>query len=353
MATFDIFNNDAFSMISMIEAIDKVPYKPSLLGDLNLFAPKPVTTRNVYVEERNGVLSLVQTTPRGAPLPQRTTEKRSMRSFDTVRIAKADHMNASEIQGVRAFGSETELMMMQKELMRRMAGPVGLQSDIELTWEHMRLGAVQGIVLDADGSVITNWYDEFGITQPAEIAFDLTGANAASSDVNGATKLKKFIAQKIVRPMQRAAKGAFTPQSEVVALCGDDFYDDLTSHGDVARAYGNWLANQPSSESNAFGKFRWGGVTWINYRGTDDNSTIAIDPDEAKFFPASAPGIFINAWSPGEFFDVVNTPGIPLLPKIVPDPTVRQQYVDIELYSYPLMICTRPEVLLRGKRGAA
>ncbi len=152
--------------------------------------------------------------------------------------------------------------------------------------------------------------------------------------------------------MTRAAKGLFTPSTEIIALCGDDFYDDLTSHGDVARAYGNWLQNRPDSESNAFEKFRWGGVTWINYRGTDDNSTVAINADKVKFFAANAPGLFINAWSPGEFFDVVNTPGIPLLPKIVPDPSTRQQFVDIELYSYPLMICTRPEVLLLGKRGS-
>lgn len=351
MATFDIFNDDAFSMVQLMQAIEKAPFKPSLLGDLNIFAPKPVTTRNVYVEERNGVLSLVQSTPRGAPLPQRATEKRTARSFDTVRIAKGDRLTASEIQGVRAFGSETELTMMQTEVMRRLSGPVGLQSEIELTWENMRLGAIQGIVTDADDSVIINWFDEFGLSQPSEIAFDFTGANAASTSVNGALKLKPFIDANVIRPMIRAAKGAFTPATKIYALCGDTFFDDLVSHGDVARAYGNWMQNQPNTGSNAFQTFYWGGIYWVNYRGTDDNSTVAIAATEVKFFPVDAPGVFINAWSPGEFFDVVNTPGVPLLPKIIPDEK-RMAHVDIELYSYPLMICTRPEVLLRGKSGS-
>lgn len=351
MATFDIFNQDAFSMISLMEAIEKVPYQPSFLGDLKLFLDKPVLTPNVYVEERDGVLGLVQTTPRGAPLPKRTTEKRSARSFDTVRIAKSDRLNASEISAVRQFGSETELMQMQREVMRRMSGPVGMQREIELTWEHMRLGAIQGVVLDADGSVIIDWYDEFGISQPTEIAFDLTGANAASTSPNGALKLKPFINQNIIRPMRRAAKGAFTPATRVYALCGDEFYDELTAHGDVARAYGNWQAAAPSRDSNAFEVFYWGGVYWVNYRGTDDNSTVAVAVDKAKFFPVNAPGVFIAAWSPGEFFNTINRPGTPLLPMILPD-MKRQAHVDMELYSYPLFVCTRPEVLLQGRMGA-
>lgn len=351
MATIDIFNNDAFSMTQLIAAVDKVPFKPQFLMDLNLCVPKPVTNETVYVESRDGVLSLVQTTPRGAPLAQRTSEKRSARPFRTVRIAKGDHMTASEIANVRSFGSETELQMMQNEVMRRLAGPAGLKAEIELTWEHMLLGMVQGIVLDADQSVIYNYYTEFGIAQPDIIYFDLTGAQAASTSVNGALKLKAFIQNNVVRPMLRASKGAMVSGAQIYALCGDTFYDTITSHGDVARAYGNWSENNPDARGNAFEKFAWGGVTWCNYRGTDDNSAVAIGTDDVKFFPVNAPGVFINAWSPGEFFDVVNTPGVPLLPLIVPDRD-RNAFVDIELYSYPLHICTRPEMLLRGKVGA-
>ena len=352
MAEMNIFENDAFSMMTMLAAYDKVEFKPSMLGDLNVVVPQPIVGSTVYIEERNGALSLVPSTPRGSALPQRTTEKRNMRSFETTRIAQGDRRTASEIAKVRAFGSTTELQAMQNEVSRRMSGPVGLQSNIELTLEHMRLGAVQGIVLDADGSVLWDWFTAFGISQPDIIYFDLDNALKASSDVHGKLVLRKYCTAHVKRPMIRASKGLFTPQSQVIGLCGDSFFDEFTSHGDVARAYDIWGSKQDATGDNAFSAFPYGGVNWINYQGTDDNSTVAVATDEVKFFPANAPGTFVWAQGSGESFDQVNVPGQPLMPLIVPDRD-RNQFVDLELYSYPLMYCSRPEMLLRGKLGAA
>jgi hypothetical protein len=352
MAEFNIFENDAFSLMTMLAAYEKVEFKPSLLGDLNVFVPKQITGDTVYIEERAGALNLVPTTPRGSALPQRKTETRSMRSFATVRVAQGDRLTASEIAKVRAFGTTSELQAMQNEVSRRMSGPVGLQANIELTLEHMRLGAVSGVVLDADGSVLWNWFDTFGISQPDYVYFDLEGALKASSEVHGALVLRPYIQTHIVTPMVRASKGLFTPQSQIVGLCGDTIFQKITNHGDVARAYDIWGSKQDATGSNVFSAFPWGGVNWINYRGTDDNSTVAVAADEVKFFPANAPGTFVWAQGSGESFDQVNVPGQPLMPLIVPDRD-RNQYVDLELYSYPLMYCSRPEMLLRGKFGAA
>jgi hypothetical protein len=43
--------------------------------------------------------------------------------------------------------------------------------------ENMRLGAVQGLLADADGTTIYNWATEFGQTIPAEVDFDLDAAS--------------------------------------------------------------------------------------------------------------------------------------------------------------------------------
>lgn len=352
MAEFNIFENDAFSTMSMLASYEKVPFQPSFLGDLKLFAPKPVIGDTVWIEERSGSLSLIQTTPRGAPPPQRTTERRTMRGFKGVRLAQSDRLMASEIAKVRAFGTTSELQAMQDEVARRLTGPLGLQNNINLTLEYHRLGAIQGIVLDADKSILFDWFSEFGIPQPENIYFDLAGANKASSDVNGATVLEAFIRKNVIRPMVRAAKGAFTPQTQIYGICGDTFYDLFKSHGDVARPYGNWMNTNPAAASNPFAAFPWGGVNWVNYRGTDDNSTVAVADDEVKFFPVNAPGVFVWGQCSGEAFDEVAVPGQEFMPKIIRDKD-RNAYVDLEAYSYPLMYCSRPEVLLRGKSGAS
>ena len=343
MASIDIFNNDAFSTTSLVAAIEKVPFLPQYLSDLGIFEDDPVRTDSVWIEERDGQLTLIKTSERGAPLAQRTNEKRVARGFKTTRIAKGDRLMAAELQGIRAFGSETELESVQAEVARRLSGPAGLLRDVQLTWEHMRLGAVQGEVLDADGSTVINWFDEFGITQPAEIALDIANIPANS--------LRKTLAQQIVRPMRRAAQGLLLPTSQVYALCGDDFYDALISHDDVEKTYVNWLAATELRTDTAFSALRFGGVNWINYRGTDDNSTVAVPTAEAKFFFRGAPGLFRQAWSPAEFMQFVGTPGIPVYPMVVPDDD-RQAYVEIEVYSYPMFICTRPGTLFRARAGA-
>lgn len=348
MATMDVFNSNAFSMISLGAAIEKVDHIPNFLGRLNLFTPKPIRTEVAMVEERSGVLSLIQTSERGAPLEQRTTEKRTVRSFRAPRIAKGDTIQASEIQGIRAFGSESEFVQVQQEVMRRYAGsgtgPVAgtLLGDIEATWENMRLGAVQGIVKDADGSTLHDFFTEFGVAQPAAVDFDLDNANPTMGDVRAKCDA-------IVRAVKRAAKGCWLEGSSyVMGLADDTFWDALIKHAEVRDTY---LATQEASDlrqGTAFSdNFRFGGIRWVNYQGTDDNATIAVPAGTAKFFPVNAPGAFEVYWTPGEFLDVVNTLGKPVYPKIVPDRD-RNAWVKVEAYSYPLFVPTRPLMLQRA-----
>lgn len=347
MATIDIFNDDAFKMVTLTDALNKQEFQPSLLRTMNIFTPKRVRTETIAIEERAGVLNVIATSERGAPLEQKEKNKRKVRDFRTVRIAKQDTIRATELANIRAYGSETELMQVQAEVADRMNGPAGLMREMELTWEHQMLGAVQGIVYDADNStVINNWFDEWGVSQDAEIDFDLDNASPAS----GALRKK---CNQVIRQMMKAAGGAWVPgRTQAVALVGDNFWDDLVAHPEVRETYLNQqgAADLRNDVGNAYGSLRFGDITWINYRGTDDGSKVAIGTDKASFFPVNAPGAFQAAYSPGEWFGVINTPGQDVYAMTLPDTSGRDAFVDVELYSYPLFICTRPKMLQRGKR---
>jgi hypothetical protein len=340
----DIFNSPHFSMLSLTTGLEKVEYQPTFIRSLNLFTPDRIRTKAAAIEERDGVLNLIPASQRGEPLGERTTEKRVIRYFDVPRIAKGDTVTAAEIQDVRAFGSETELMQVQAEVARRLNGPAGLMREVELTWENMALGAVQGIVVDSDGStVIKNYFTEFGVTQPTEIDFDLDNASPASGAV-------RKLCSDVTRAMQRAAKGAWVMgQSYALALCGDNFWDDLTAHSEVRQTYLNTQQAADLREGLAFESFRYGGITWVNYRGTDDNSKVAIPTDLAKFLPVMAPGVFRVVYAPGEFFGITNQPGRDVYALIVRDKD-RDAWVRPEVYSYPLYMCTRPLMLQRARR---
>lgn len=342
MVMLDVFRQDPFSAIQLTTAVEKVPFLPSALGDLGIFEDDPIRTKALAVEERAGQLTLIPTSPRGAPMSERTSERRKMRYFDVPRIVQGDTITADELQGIREFGTESVLMQVQTEVARRLSGPTGITRNVEYTWENMRLGAIQGLLLDADGSTIYNWFDEFGIVEADEIPFNLAAQ---------AEGTLRPICNGIVRSMARSSKGAFLPTTQVYGLCGDEFWDQLTNHPDVTRTYYNWSAAAELRQGQAFEAMRYGGIDWFNYRGSDDTSTIAIPTDEVKFFPVGAPGIFKRALAPAETFDFVNTPGKPMyiIPIFDRD---RNSWWRAEVYSYPLHICTRPEVLRRGRAGA-
>lgn len=340
MASMDVFNGSAFSMTSLTGAVEKIGYKPQLLGSLGIFEPMPTRTRSVFVDRRGQSLTLIPTSQTGEPPAELKVDLRDAVALQTTRLAKNFTLYAEEIQNIRAFGSETELAQVQVEYLRRMAS---IRDDMDLTHEYHRLGALQGILLDADGtSVIQNYFTKFGVTQPAVIDFDLDNAAPAAG------ALRKKCAE-VVRGMARSAGGAFVQGTTIHALVGDDFYDALISHPEVEKTYLNWQAAADLRQDKSFQAFTYGGITWHNYRGTDDNSTVAIGTNDAKFFPVGAKGVFKKAMAPAEFGPYVNTLGQDLYALNIVDRD-RQAWTKGELYSYPLYFCQRPDVLRSGKR---
>ena len=343
MVMIDVFRSDPFSTVQLTRVVERTPYQPDMLGQMGIFEPVPSRTLDVAVEDRDGVLTIIPFSEVGAPPTERTNEKRNIRTFRVPRLATADTITAVEIAGVRDFGEETALVQMQQEVARRLSGPTGLTRNIEYTWERHRLGAIQGKVLDADNTEKFNWFTTFGVSEPAEIAFDLANTSPA--------RKLRVICNEVTRGMRRAAKGAFTNRTRIVGLCGDEFWDKLTTHPDVEKTYLNWLAAQELRQGTAWQSLSFGDIDWVNYRGSDDNSTIAIATDKVRFFPVNAPGVFQVAHAPAEFMPWVNTLGKPMYVIPIFDKD-RGAWWKMEVYSYPLHICTRPEVLYRGKAGA-
>lgn len=339
MASMDVFRGDAFNTFELTQALNNVPTIPSFLGGLGIFEPAPVRTEYFAIEKRDNTLNLVQTSKRGSPPSTRSNDGRDLRYFPTVRIANHDRLYASEIQSIRAFGSDSELIQSQDEVMRKM---LALRNDQAITHEYHRLGAVQGIVLDADGTTtIRNWYTEWGVSQPSEVSFAFTTATAANGTI-------REQCDAIVRATIRAAKGSWVDgQSYVMGLASDGFWDGLVNNPETRATYLNQVAAQDLRQGTAFGTFKYGNIVFVNYQGTDDNSTVAVPANKAKFFPVNAPGVFKKAMSPGESFDWVNTLGQPEYARLIPDED-RNEWIEIDVRSYPLYVCTKPLMLQRG-----
>lgn len=288
MATLDIFQQDPFRTITLTSALEKVPYIPDGIETMGIYEDKPVRTEELWIEDRQGTLAIVPFSDRGAPGTQRTTEKRKARAFKVPRLRVEDTITARELAGIREFGSETELMQVMKEVGRRFAGPTGLRSQLAYTQEFHKLACVQGKLIDADGSVLYDWYDEFNIAPAPTVDFNLT-ANTAGTI--------RPLAAGIQRSMMRKAQGAWRNSTTVVALCGDAFYDTFVTHTDVEKTFANWQAAQALRQGTAFkSDFVFADIVWINYRGSDDTFAVscAVTKNSATVTPASLTGILVG-----------------------------------------------------------
>ena len=348
----DIFNGDAFSMVSLTGTLQRLPHLPTFLGDLGLFETDYLTTTDVAIEIANGRVSLIPTTERGGQLTEGSPDKKSLKIVRTPRVAKGDTIYAHEIQNVHpltqvmfddAGNSRTVVrdvpQVVANIIFQRQAK---LHRDMQLTWELHRLGAAQGVLLDSDGtSFIYNWFTEFGVAPPAEVDWDLDNATPAEG------ALRK-LCNNTIRAAKAALQGMWIEgRSYLIALCGDNFYDDLTQRKEVRDTY---LATSEAASLRdhalPFESFRFGGITWFNYRG---NGTVGVATDKVKFIPVNVPGLFRRAFSPAEFLSYVGTPALEMYSMLVMDKD-RQAWVRPEVYSYPLHYCTVPGSLLSGRR---
>lgn len=342
MRNINVFNSDAFSLTTLTDSINKIPFIPGFLGTLGVFAEQGITTTSVFLEEKDGILYLVENKPRGSSPQQNKAEKRKARSLTLAHLPTADQIRADEIQGVREFGSSDQT----KAILNVVNGRLSTMSNsLDATLEHLRIGAIKGQILDSDGTtVIYNLFTEFGVTQETEIDFDLDNANSASGIVR-----KKCAG--VIRTI--AGNLGAVPFIGVHALCGDAFFDDLIAHMEVRETY---LGQQEASElrggyaqsGQTFGSFNYGGITWTNYRGKV-GTVDYINADKAHFFPVGAPGLFKTYFGPADYLETVNTIGLPKYAKASPDMRF-QKFVDLEAQSNPLPICTRPKVLMQGRR---
>lgn len=335
----DIFEQNGWGVIEFHEEIvDKIDHKPQVLGTLGLFEPIYSRSRAIAIADRARTLTLIPTSENGAPPEELIPKGAKVRLFQASRLAKGSTVYAIELAGVTALPFDDQTKEVVEEITDRTGQII---DDLELTWEHMRFGAVQGKVLDADGStVLINWYSEWGISEPAEINFAL---DVATTDV-------RKICRDLKRGMQRKAKGVWTPATRVGALVGDTFFDMLVNHDQYKETRKN---NERSAELENIGGYSavtFEGVTFINYRGTDDESSIAIGAEKARFFPIGARGAFKVGYAPAsEFKPYLNKRGQPYVGMLLADPSGREEWDRTEVYSYPIFIATRPEMLLRGK----
>lgn len=331
----DIFNSDAFGLHELTATFLKVPHQPMRLGQLGLFQEAGVRTTAIDVESQDGRLSLIQTSPRGGAAPNPLgSPKRKLRTFKTYHLERNATIMADEVQSVRAFGSESEMQSVQQVVSIRLAE---LRPAHEVTLEYHRVNAVQGILLDADGSTLLNLFTEFDEVQLTH-DFDFTTAT---------TEIRNEVIAAKRKAEDELGGLAITGW---LGLCSAGWFDSFIAHPTVKES----LKFQESAilRGDVRGGYQYGDVKWEEYRGSvskpDGSGAAAFIPaNTAWLVPFTFPSVFITRFSPADYEETVNTLGLPLYAKQVPDPSGLNKYRLLNTQSNPICLCLRPRSIIK------
>ena len=326
------FDNPGFSMASLTAAINLLPNRYGRLEQLGLFPARPVRTRQIVVEERNGALNLLPTQTVGGPATLNIRDKRKLRSFVVPHVPLDDVVLPEEVQGVRAFGLETEMESVASVLAYHLQS---MRNKHAITLEHLRMGALKGVILDADGSVLHNLYADFEIpAKTVNFALNVDTTNVRNKCVE------------IIGHIEENLRGEF--MTGVRCLCSPEFFEKLVGHAKVEKAYENYAQGAMLRDDVRTG-FAFGGVVFEEYRGQASNvagSVVRfIAAGEAHCFPLGTIDTFGTYFAPADFNETVNTLGEPIYAK--QEPRKFERGTDLHTQSNPLPMCHRPGVLVK------
>lgn len=329
MADIAIFEDDAFSVSSLTAAINEQEYLPGRISSLGLFREEGISTLTVQIEKDGDTLALVPSGERGTSGLVVGATKRQLIPFNTVHLPERFTIKADEIQGIRAFGTRSELQAVQDVVNKRLAKA---RRQLDATHEFQRMGALNGQVLDADGkTVLLDIYKSFGVNRQ-KLPMGLNSPD---------TELRVKCGEAL--DMQEEALGSVT-SSGSRALCGKNFWNKLIVHKSVKETYLN-SQQAAALRGDARESFEFGGIIWERYRGKVAGVSFVHD-DKALLIPEGVPDLYISVFAPADYMETVNTHGIPYYSMIEPLPF--NKGMAGEAQSNPLHLCTRPraQVLL-------
>lgn len=339
----DLFDTSIFDLQNLTAAIDKLPYMPGRIGELGLFQQRPIATRHAVIEERQGILQLVPVQQRGSS--NQTTmhqPRRKTRTFEVPHMPQWFELLAEDLEGKRAFGTEDQTEIFSQIVNDRLEQ---MKANHAVTWEYHMLGALQGKILDADGStVVEDFFADFGISQTSvTVDFTDTGTYALPDPLAD----MKILGQGLIRTIQ-VALGA-TPFTGYRVFCGNLFWDNFIRHGTVRKAYEYYQENSllrttqiPGGSGE--GGFAFADGVWENYRGFV--GTVSFVPDGgALAFPTGAKDLFLEIPAPADFVETVNTRGQMLYAK--QERMKWDKGIELHTQSNVLYMCTRPACLIK------
>ena len=322
-----------FNVTELSAAISNLPTRIGNPSDAELFRNIPGTTNVFSMEfyEESGIL--VPTTEWGGVAPKNSSGKRTAKSWTIPHMPLEDVVKAADVIGVRAFGSTAAETVQGKVLDKLQA----MKNKIDATLAYRRSKAKQGIIVDADGSTILNYFTEFGIAEQV-VYFDLGTAttNIAAKCQDVIDQIEDGLGQEVYSSIEVEVDRAF--------------YDALTAHKNVREVFLGWSAAESKlGRSNTSG-FEFGGLKFIVNR-QKVGATPLVAASTGHAYPRGTQDVFLNSLAPADFNETVNTLALPYYAKQAGKQFDRG--FDLHVQSNQLPIVAKPKALVKVSAAAS
>ncbi|MEG0405696.1 MAG: major capsid protein [Acinetobacter sp.] len=322
-----------FNVTELSAAISNLPTRIGNPSDAELFRNIPGTTNVFSMEfyEESGIL--VPTTEWGGVAPKNSSGKRTAKSWTIPHMPLEDVVKAADVIGVRAFGT-TQAETVQGKVLDKLQA---MKNKIDATLAYRRSKAKQGIIVDADGTTILNYFTEFGLSQQV-VYFDLGTAttNIAAKCQDVIDQIEDGLGQEVYSSIEVEVDRAF--------------YDALTAHKNVREVFLGWSAAEAKlGRSNTSG-FEFGGLKFIVNR-QKVGATPLVAASTGHAYPSGTQDVFLNGLAPADFNETVNTLALPYYAKQAGKQFDRG--FDLHVQSNQLPIVAKPKALVKVSAAAS
>lgn len=284
MATLDQLFEQA-ALTASVRTLYAPQRKTQALG---LYRAAPQASNFVKIQYAQGRIFLVPAKEHGQEPTLVGGRKDKAKILETVRLPVGGSVQAGDVSGFIAIGSDTQLKDAAAEVNDRL---LVLKQGLQYTEEWQFVSGLGGKILDADGSVLVDLFDEFGVTKKTVvIAFSSADTDVRSKVMEGKRHAEKKLNGQMV--------------TEYRAYCSPEFFDAFTGHAKVQAAFANWQAAADALGGDVRKGFRFGDVIWEEYNAEISGQRF-IPAGKARMFPVGT-DMFQVAYAPPQWMSTVN-----------------------------------------------
>lgn len=334
--------NFPFNINDVAQAVDALPNMYNRVGEVIDFVSLPQAETTVTLIRRDGQIVLLDPVSRDAPRQEMNGEEETSLSFVVPSRKIGDTLTPSDIQNITRFApGPRQLEQMNAAYARKLQR---LRKPHDITFEHIRIGAMKGVITKPNGDVMYDLFNEFGVSKKV-LTVDLTDPNLKILDVT--KEINDHIGENLHGETSNGTH-VFVGSDALNLIRQLPSYEKyLDGH---AAALEQLAASRHSpSDPNNRRSVLIDGVMFESYSGKAKNSagdTVKfIDDNRGHAFPTGTMEMFADVDVPANRTGSVNVAPSEEI-KIYPKELDQEKGFDLDTESNKIAYCARPEALV-------